>query len=203
VTLPPSSAVRALADARVRDFFVESLRHVASTVVLVTTYVEGRPWGMTVSAFCSVSVNPPTCLVSLNRDTATTKSIVGSGLFGVAILSDTQVPLALRGSAPKMPRYVADLCVEESLALPGWDTSTETESPVLVGASHPMAGGLRTPRPAGSVAHLDCTVRAIHDAEDHVLVVGRVRGVELAKEERQPLLYHNRTFRSLGPAIDN
>jgi 3-hydroxy-9,10-secoandrosta-1,3,5(10)-triene-9,17-dione monooxygenase reductase component len=40
----------------------------------------------------------------------------------------------------------------------------------------------------GVLGHVDCTVEAVHDAGDHLVVIGRVQGLELGEAE-EPLLY--------------
>ena len=78
--------------------FAAAMRELASGVVLVTTWVGGRPWGMTVTAFASVSADPPTVLVSLGSSTRSACAIEASGRFGVAILAERQRAAARRGS---------------------------------------------------------------------------------------------------------
>ena len=52
------------------DSFRAALSSLPSCVVVVTTWLGARPWGMTVSACCSISVAPPRVLVSLRRDSS-------------------------------------------------------------------------------------------------------------------------------------
>jgi flavin reductase (DIM6/NTAB) family NADH-FMN oxidoreductase RutF len=55
--------------------FREAMSFLASGVVVVTASIDGRPWGMTVSSACPVSVDPPTMLVSLNTRTALARAV--------------------------------------------------------------------------------------------------------------------------------
>jgi flavin reductase (DIM6/NTAB) family NADH-FMN oxidoreductase RutF len=96
--------------------FAAAMTALASGVVLVTCRVGGRPWGMTVSAFASVSADPPTVLVSLGSDATSTAAIRASGRFGINILAEGQEPVARRGSAPGAPKFIDDLVVPGALA---------------------------------------------------------------------------------------
>lgn len=88
----------------------------AGGVVLVTSRVAGRPWGMTVTAFASVSVDPPTVLVSLGSDTTSARAIAATGAFGVTILGRDQAALAQHGATPGEPKFLEEDAVEKALA---------------------------------------------------------------------------------------
>ena len=88
----------------------------AGGVVLVTTRVAGRPWGMTVTAFASVSVDPPTVLVSISAGTASARAIRETGAFGVSILGRHQVALAQYAATPGEPKFLDDAAVTDALA---------------------------------------------------------------------------------------
>ena len=55
--------------------FREAMSSLASGVVIVTSWLGRRPWGTTVTAFASVSAEPPTILVSLRSDTTSARAI--------------------------------------------------------------------------------------------------------------------------------
>src|SRR5262245_63942053 len=67
--------------------FAAAMSELASGVVLVTSRIGGRPWGTTVTAFASVSAEPPTVLVSLCADSASARAVAGAGRFGVSVLA--------------------------------------------------------------------------------------------------------------------
>src|SRR4051812_49632589 len=83
ITDPPREA------APLSDF-VHAMGMLASGVVLVTCRIDGRPWGMTVTAFASVSADPPTVLVSLDSGTAGARAIAAAGGVGGGNLSPEQ-----------------------------------------------------------------------------------------------------------------
>ena len=71
----------------------------ASGVTVVTTVHEERLRGITVSAFASISLEPPLVMISLAREAGTCEMIEESGVFAVNILSDDQEFLSERFAA--------------------------------------------------------------------------------------------------------
>jgi flavin reductase ActVB len=151
------------------DEFREAMRRLAASVVMVTTWMDGQPWGLTVSACCSVSVIPPSLLVSVSEYTATASVIRQDGRFGVSILGQDQSHVARFGARPREPKFVSQFCDE--------------------------AAGDRcvTPVVGGAVAHVDCRCIQEMTAADHVLFIGEVQRVVLHPEER-PLIYYASDF---------
>jgi Conserved protein/domain typically associated with flavoprotein oxygenases, DIM6/NTAB family len=86
--------------------FVDAMSTLASGVVLVTVWVADRPWGMTVTAFASVSAEPPTVLVSLGSETTSAREISATRSFGVSILAEEQLALARLGSEPGAAKFL-------------------------------------------------------------------------------------------------
>jgi flavin reductase (DIM6/NTAB) family NADH-FMN oxidoreductase RutF len=153
--------------------FTAAMRELASGVVLVTSLVEGRAWGMTVTAFASVSADPPTVLVSLGSMTASARSIEAGGSFGVSLLGQQHRAAARRGSRPGGPKFLEPF-----------------------GARAPVDGG--SPVLPGALAHLDCEVVDRVRVADHTVFFGRVREVEVSPGGR-PLVYAGRAYRALAP----
>ena len=71
----------------------------ASGVTVVTTVHEGQLRGVTVSAFASVSLNPPLVLICIANESESKEWIAESGVFAVNILSDEQEFLSERFAA--------------------------------------------------------------------------------------------------------
>jgi flavin reductase (DIM6/NTAB) family NADH-FMN oxidoreductase RutF len=152
--------------------FVDAMSTLASGVVLVTVWVADKPWGMTVTAFASVSAEPPTVLVSLGSETTSALEIAATRSFGVSILAAEQLAVARLGSEPGAAKFIGPLVD------PGDGSS---DSPVV----------------AGALAHLDCELSDAVRIADHTIVFGRVR-VARASCSGTPLLYHRRGYRTLG-----
>ena len=78
----------------------------ASGVTIVTvTDSEGADRGMTVSAFCSVSLEPPLVLICVDHDASIYEAIRDAEGFTVNILSDGQEALARRFAETDPDRF--------------------------------------------------------------------------------------------------
>ncbi|MCX6398380.1 MAG: flavin reductase family protein [Propionibacteriales bacterium] len=139
-----------------------------ATVVTAMTGA-GQPRGLTMSAVCSVSLEPPLILVCVDRGSATLGAIRESGSFTVNYLR--------RGS--------------EQVAL---EFATKSADKFVGRAWEPAASGLGGPILADcNAAHAVCVVTDLIDAGDHVIAVGQVRegGV---REDHAVLAYARRQF---------
>ena len=119
----------------VLDGFRTAMSQLAAGVVMVTCHVGGKPWGLTVSACCSVSMSPPLLLVSLGSATTSTRAIQDSGEFGVSLLGQSLIDVARFGSAPGQPKFVDGYCHDGAVTSPiarswpeRWPTSTACSS---------------------------------------------------------------------------
>lgn len=156
--------------------FKNAMSALAGAVVMVTTYVDGRPWGLTISSCCSVTADPPQILISLRSDTVSCREITRAGGFGISMLSSDQRPVAELGAAVGTPKFVEDYC-------DGGD-DVRTGPPI-----------------AGALCHLSCSVSGSFEVGDHTVIVGQVDSVRTRREthDADPLLYFNRGFRELSP----
>jgi flavin reductase ActVB len=155
---------------RLDEAFREAMSRLAAGVVMVTTRLDGEPWGVTVSSCCSVSTDPPTVLVSLSQGTAAAKAIRGSGSYGVSLMSQRSIGVARFGAVRGAPKWLGAYCA-----------SVETRSPVV----------------ASALAHLDIDVTNVVPVADHDVFIGRVVQVTLAHPD-EPLLYFARSYRALA-----
>lgn len=145
------------------ELFRRALGRWASGVAIVTSRAGERIHGMTVSAFSSVSLDPPLVLVCADKTSDTYALIAEAGFFAVNILAAEQRELSDRFASKK----------DEHRRFEGLETHTAvTGAPLL----------------PGCLAHIDCRVVATHDAGDHVIYVGRVEAIR-EDASRQPLLH--------------
>lgn len=79
-----------------REQFVRLMAKFASGVTIVTTEVDGEPHGLTVSAFSSVSLDPPLVLVCIGNDTRSRAALDESDRYTVNVLSTDQRNLSDR-----------------------------------------------------------------------------------------------------------
>ena len=77
-----------------KDFFRQVMGHFATGVTVVTTSNQGVPSGLTVNAFCSVSLNPPLVLVCVDIHSGALAQIRESGTFAVNMLTEQQEDLS-------------------------------------------------------------------------------------------------------------
>jgi len=153
------------------DTFRHALGHWASGVAIVTSAAGDRIHGMTVSAFSSVSLDPPLVLVCADKTSHTLVLIEESGVFAVNVLSHGQQALSNRFASKK----------DEDRRFEGlaWRRGA-TGAPLLPGV----------------LGAIDCRVVAAHDAGDHVIYVGRVETAEVLAGE--PLVYYASRYRALA-----
>jgi 3-hydroxy-9,10-secoandrosta-1,3,5(10)-triene-9,17-dione monooxygenase reductase component len=145
----------------------------ASGVTVVTTVHDGKLRGVTVSAFASISLEPPSVMISLANESESKGWIAESGIFAVNILSDEQEFLSERFAAR------APLVNTNFDGVP-YHTAI-TDSPIL----------------DGSIAWYDCRVEAMHNGGDHAVFIGRVEAVGFGAEGKQPLMYFANRYAGL------
>src|ERR1700719_1825856 len=93
-----NSAVRTLKidrDASSGDFR-SAMRHLPGGVSVITVGRGKDITGMTVTSVSSLSVDPPTLIVSINRESSSWPLLQRDGVFGVNILTSDQVEIAER-----------------------------------------------------------------------------------------------------------
>jgi flavin reductase (DIM6/NTAB) family NADH-FMN oxidoreductase RutF len=157
----------------IQKSFRNAMSEYVSGVVMVTCRVDGRPWGVTISAFCSVSMEPALILVSLGSTSVAARTIAESRIFGVNVLGRRCLDAAEFGSTPGQAKFIEDYC----------DAETSDES-----ASSPSLSQSRF--------QLDCTVHEQLEMGDHTVFVGQVRRVRSGAQD-EPLAYFSRTYRRI------
>jgi len=149
------------------DEFRAALSRFASGITVVTTKdAEGRLHGITVSAFCSVSLDPPLILVCIEKTTGSHNAIEQFGLFVVNVLNASQSELSER-FASTLPDKFDD--VDFVLGING--------IPVL----------------GGSLMNLECRLKNTCDGGDHTIFVGEVERAMI--RDGDPLVYFHSDYR--------
>ena len=155
------------------DDFKAALGSWASGVTVVTTELDGMVYGITVSSFSSLSIDPKLILVSLQDTNHLPGMIKKSKKFAVSILAVGQ---------EEVSGYFATSGREPT---PSFDDSV----PIRFGD-----GGC--PVIEGALATLDCALEEAIQGGDHTIAVGRVLGAT-ANPELQPLIYFRRAYRTV------
>jgi flavin reductase len=155
-----------------REQFFEAMRKAASAVCVVATDGPNGRYGVTVSAFTSVSADPPSVLVCINSKNFVAPAIVGNGHFTVNILRETQSALS-----DMFAGRTAEQADRFSSA--SWHTLA-TGSPVLSEAA----------------AAFDCTLAHHHTFGSHDVLIGTVKSA--VASDKGALLYCNRNYYKLS-----
>jgi flavin reductase (DIM6/NTAB) family NADH-FMN oxidoreductase RutF len=159
-------------DSDLTGKFKGAMRRYPSGVTVVTAAPESQPpQAITVSAFCSVSLDPPLVLVCLNNNGRAATAIAAEQCFTVNVLSADQQEDSRACTAP----------TEDRLATVEWQPGSNGV-PVL----------------ARACAVFECERYALHPAGDHVILVGRVTNVRL-RDDLGPLAYHDGTYVMVSP----
>jgi len=143
--------------------FRRTLGSFASGVTVITTQdpQTGTPVGVTVSAFNSVSMDPPLVLFCLDKRSVTLLAFNANGHFAVNILAANQSDLSNLFASKAEDKWSA--------------------------VSH-RPGLANVPVLAGTAAHLECSVTKEIDGGDHTIIVGLVEAASY-NPDVQPLLY--------------
>lgn len=146
--------------------FKKALGNYPTGVTVVTAYNENNePIGLTVNSFASVSLDPLLILWSIDKRVSTYDAFLKADRFAVNILASDQ----------------GDLCnlfasrVPDRFGQCDWEKSA-LELPVL----------------KETLATLQCKVHHQVEAGDHMIMIGEV--LEIENSDKEPLLYHKRTF---------
>ena len=141
-----------------KDFFRRVLGHFATGVTVVTTNHNGTISGLTVNAFCSVSLDPPLVLVCVDLSSNTLPLIRESKNFAVNILSNEQEYLSRCFATPSIERYENFCHAEYATAVTG--------APIL----------------KGTLAFVDARVVAEYPGGDHIIFLGQVEAIGTSTE---------------------
>jgi flavin reductase (DIM6/NTAB) family NADH-FMN oxidoreductase RutF len=152
------------------DSYRSVLGRFASGITVVTTLdPEGRDVGLTVSAFCSVSLKPPLVQVCVDHAASAHAALLLSTQFAVNILAAEQEALSRRFATAESTRRFEGLGYRRG----------ESGAVLLEDA----------------LAHLECRLVQRLDAGDHTLFIGEVE-VASARDAR-PLLYYRGGYAQL------
>jgi flavin reductase (DIM6/NTAB) family NADH-FMN oxidoreductase RutF len=97
--------------------FKLAMSHFASGVTIVTTEHEGKPYGMTVASFASLSLHPPLVLVCIEKSVKTHDAIAAAGKFGVSILKKDQADVSGRFASKSDDKFSGADVVQTSVPL--------------------------------------------------------------------------------------
>lgn len=154
------------------ESFRDALRHFPSGVTIVTIKSGQQVHGLTISAFTSVSPDPPLIMIVIDhRHKAYPIMEEDGAVFAVNILGLDQEFLSERFA------WVTD---EDRFSMGDWDSAV-TGAPVL----------------SDALAWMDCTIVGRYSAGTHHIYLGQVQASKVARPDESPLIYWNRDYRHL------
>ena len=173
-TAPASLATATVGSPEFRSF----MSTFPTGVGIVTTLDSGddRPWGMTCSSICSVSVGPPILLVCLRQGSPTLAALLLRSTFAVNLLHEQARPVAELFASGDPDRF-------DRVA---WKAPAGSGGPHLYCDAHAVAY---------------CRVLRHDSIGDHTVVFGEVYEVGLTEGEVSPLLYGRRRYATWPPDL--
>ncbi len=149
------------------------MRYFASAVTVVTSALDsGELFGLTVSAFASVSLNPPLVLICIRNESNATPLLFKARRYCVNILATDQQPIA------------------EKFSLQGEGGRFQNLDYYIGKGGNPII--------QGCIGYIDCKLSQSIDLGDHTLFVGEA--VDVKAEKKPPLLYIDRHYVRLAEA---
>ena len=149
------------------DDFRGAMRHLAGGVSVITAGRGKDITGMTVTSVSSLSVDPPSLVVSINRASSSWPLLKRHGFFGVNILTADQLDVAERFTGKD--------------GLKGADRFTGAEW---------MTRASGVPLLVGALAAIDCEVEETIERHSHAIIIGRVLDVEVSARSAALAYWH-------------
>jgi len=155
-----------------QDFRAAMGSFAAGVTVITTLDESGAPQAVTATAFSSVSLAPPLCLVCIAKRTRAYRPLLLKGHFAVNILRAEQEWLSTRFASSVADRFASVT----------WEPGGITGCPLIDGA----------------LVSLECQVVEVHSGGDHDIFLGSPRSVRI--HDGAPLVYWRGNYSSLPPA---
>ena len=150
--------------------FRNVLGHFPTGVTAVTAVNNGKPVGMAIGSFTSVSLEPPLVAFLPGKESGSWQEIREAGSFCVNVMGQDQMEVCGVMASRSEDKF-AD--VEWSPARSG--------SPII----------------SGSIAYIDCDIEMVHDGGDHDIVIGRVLELEVM-DSKSPLVFFQGNYGTFG-----
>jgi flavin reductase (DIM6/NTAB) family NADH-FMN oxidoreductase RutF len=156
------------------DTFKELMKRFASGVTLITFENEGKYSGLTVSSFCSLSMDPPLILICIDKNLPSHNSLKKGNAFGVNICNSEQGKLA-------------------------WDfaNSKIDKNELILSQNHEITGR-KVPLLKDCLASMECTMKEAYDGGDHTIFVGQIENGNF-DEKTEALIYYKSGLGNFKP----
>lgn len=154
------------------DTFRSVLGRFASGVTILTARdANGGDHGMTVSAFCSLSLDPPLVLVCIDHDASMLPLLLAHPPVGISILAAEQETYSRRFAAEEDDRF-------DGIAF-----TRGANGVVLLD---------------GSLAHMECRLLEHHRSGDHTIFIAEIEQAQSHTTDGRPLLYYRGGYAQLS-----
>jgi flavin reductase (DIM6/NTAB) family NADH-FMN oxidoreductase RutF len=151
--------------------FRQALARFPTGVCVLTAMLEGVPFGMTISSFNSLSLDPPLVLFSIDASSASIGFWSKAEGYALNVLAESQTELSERFARSRSNKWEG---AKFTFGLFG--------APVLIGAA----------------ALFECASERKMQTGDHILFIGAVKRFR-AFADRQPLVFHGGQYGRLHP----
>ncbi len=148
--------------------FKLALSQFASGVTVVTTELAGKPYGLTVASFASLSLHPPLVIVCIEKSVKSHDAIAAARKFGVSILGQNQAEVSNRFASRSDDKF-SGIAVRN--------------------------GELGVPLIEGAICTIECKLTGQLPGGDHTIFVGEV--VDVQTVEGEPLVYFRSGYRQI------
>jgi flavin reductase len=158
-----------------RQEFRDAMARLGAAVNIITTDGPAGIGGFTASAVCSVTDEPPTLLLCMNRNATAAPRLKANGTVCVNVVAAAQKEAAMVfAGVTKCP-------MEERFAAGTW-TTLATGAPVMDGA----------------LESFDCRVTEILEKGTHLVIFAEVEAIRLGGPEDHALIYFGRDYHRVG-----
>ena len=156
-----------------KEEFRRALSRFASGVTVITTKDnEGKLYGITVSAFCSVSLEPPLILVCIEKSAGSHRALEQSKAFVVNILREDQQHISNHFASRLNDKF--------------------NEISYRFGIEN-------LPLLEDVLVNLECRLRYSHEGGDHTIYVGEIENLTI--NDGNPLLYFHGGYRKFSENV--
>jgi flavin reductase len=161
-----------------RQEFRDAMARLGAAVNIITTDGPAGKGGFTASAVCSVTDEPPTLLLCMNRNATAAPRLKENGVVCVNVVGVTQKEAAMVfAGVTKCP-------MEERFHAGTWTTLT-TGAPALDGA----------------LESFDCRIAEIVEKGTHLVIFAEVEAIRLGRPEEHGLIYFGRDYHPVGAHV--
>jgi flavin reductase (DIM6/NTAB) family NADH-FMN oxidoreductase RutF len=157
--------------------FRDAMRRFATTVSIISCASDGCRYGMSATAVASLSADPPSLLVCVNKSAATHRALSRGGRFCVNVLRSFHCGLS--------QAFSGKLKGEDRFDLGDWRESDDG-----------------TPFLGDAQANLFCEIARIMDHATHSIFIAHVHSVRV-QEDVDPLLYQDGKYAIAQPVADD